>query len=106
MAPLQAKLEQHGEACTRSTICQVIDNVLQKPHTSLESYYDFWEHMEHAGHATYFFTFLAQKLLAADKSAQAALCICMSIYIRCIYTRPSGRARTSHMCNGRAGARA
>ena len=76
----------------------VIDNVLLKPYTTLEAYYDFWEHVclrllpqppppphprpqpqpqpptqplpsprlasprqvEHASHATYFFTFLAQ----------------------------------------------
>ena len=48
--------------------------MLQKPYTTLESYYDFWEHVEHASHATYFFTFLAQKLLTADKkNAQIAL---------------------------------
>ena len=46
---------------------QVIENVLQKPYTTLESYYDFWSHMESSGHATYFFTSLVQKLNAADK---------------------------------------
>ena len=41
--------------------------MLQKPYTTLESYYDFWAHMESPSHATYFFTSLVQKLLAADK---------------------------------------
>ena len=52
---------------TRSRTRQVIENVLQKPYTTLESYYDFWAHMESPSHATYFFTSLVQKLLAADK---------------------------------------
>ena len=41
--------------------------MLQKPYTTLESYYDFWSHMESTGHATYFFTSLVQKLNAAEK---------------------------------------
>ena len=50
----------------------VIENVLQKPYTTLESYYDFWTHMQSPSNATYFFTSLAQKLLAADKKNSQA----------------------------------
>ena len=51
---------------------RVIENVLQKPYTTLESYYDFWTHMQSPSNATYFFTSLAQKLLAADKKNSQA----------------------------------
>ena len=40
----------------------------------IQAYYDFWEHVEHASHATYFFTFLAQKLCeqAASRRSSSA----------------------------------
>ena len=47
-----------------------IERVLVSGITSLDAYDDFWARMGHGGSATCFFVHLAQKLLAAEKTAK------------------------------------